>query len=501
MSCNIPRTPTASLQWPPTRHTHRNPSTTGTPSLETPSRVLASLNLNTPRILAPPNLHSDSSPAPKPASSLGARRTYRNGYEVKPQAPSYRPYALNNQGYRRQHAFVVEDVPHIKSSEPLAQSQWDDLARTHKIIKAGWTVKPFQAECANHVLGRATDVCLIAPTGAGKSTLWVLPLGVQRQGISLVVTPYTSLGAEGELRMREMGFSSVFVHAGQNTETILISIARGHYRVIFVCAEELESPTFARVVHCEAFQNMLSAIYIDEAHLVRESESWRFPYTRLHMLRKIVGEHVPLVCLSATLPQEYRDALVLHAGLRKDYQLINLGNFRPELATAVVPMTHPATSFLDLSFVIPINSTALPDRTIAYTDDVERLTAMFWWFINRLAAANLPVTAVDILHAGLSDTHQEMCIRDFREGRTRILLGTAKIGCGMNFPGVKRVVQYMVRGLTLSGYRQREGRGGALRIPMRTQRPWVIFSSRKACRRERGPQSIIPDMKTKAFSR
>ncbi|KAI0313720.1 hypothetical protein OF83DRAFT_1065025, partial [Amylostereum chailletii] len=336
------------------RHTHQNSSTAGSPSIEIPSRVLSALNLNTPGILTPPASHPSPSPTPKPALGSGsARCTYCNGYEVKPQAPSYRPYELNNQGYRCQHSFVIEDVPCIEASRPLAQSEWDQLAHTHKIIKATWTVKPFQAECANYVLSRKTDVCLIVPMGARKSLLWVLPLVVQERGISLVVTPFTSLDAEGKLRMVEMGFPSVFVHTGQNTENILLAVARGHYRVVFICAEELESPTFARVVHCKAFQTMLSAIYIDKAHLVRESESWRFLYTRLHMLRKNVGESVPLVCLSATLSQGYRDVLILHAGLRKDYKLINLGNFCPELAMAVIPMTRPASSFQDLTFVVP----------------------------------------------------------------------------------------------------------------------------------------------------
>jgi superfamily II DNA helicase RecQ len=55
-------------------------------------------------------------------------------------------------------------------------------------------------QCSDIVVGMVGDVCVIAPTGSGKSVLWLLPLLVQKDGISLVITPYTSLGVEGEQR-------------------------------------------------------------------------------------------------------------------------------------------------------------------------------------------------------------------------------------------------------------------------------------------------------------
>jgi hypothetical protein len=59
--------------------------------------------------------------------------TYRNGYEVKPQTPSYKPYALNSRGRKRQRPFSFDDAsedPTIVPMQPLSQEQWSAEARS-----------------------------------------------------------------------------------------------------------------------------------------------------------------------------------------------------------------------------------------------------------------------------------------------------------------------------------------------------------------------------------
>ena len=55
-------------------------------------------------------------------------------------------------------------------------------------------------------------------------------------------------------------------------------------------------------------------------------------------------------------------------------------------------------------------------------------------------------------------------MKDFRDGVTRILLGSEKIGAGMNFMDVVRVMQYLIKkDLTIAKLSQRHGRGVELR--------------------------------------
>ncbi|KAF8171145.1 hypothetical protein BJ912DRAFT_1066248 [Pholiota molesta] len=197
----------------------------------------------------------------------------------------------------------------------------------------------------------------------------------------------------------------------------------------------LETPAFARVLFCEGFRSRLSAVYLDEGHCVHEQHTWRPAFERICRIRQIIGEDVPFVGISATLPDRYRKSLVLYAGLKPDYKLINLGNFRPELSLVILNMEHDVTSFLDLAFTLPLGTTSASDleETLVYSDDIELLTKMFWWYHIRLASMNLSVDLVDILHAGLSDAHQHQAIEDFKTGRIKILLGTEKIGAGVDF--------------------------------------------------------------------
>ncbi|KAK6966295.1 P-loop containing nucleoside triphosphate hydrolase protein, partial [Favolaschia claudopus] len=154
-------------------------------------------------------------------------------------------------------------------------------------------------------------------------------------------------------------------------------------------------------------------------------------------------------------------SLITYAGLHSDYTLINLGNFRPELSIMIIPMEHDISSFLDLAFVFPLGC-RLEDlvRTIIFCDDIDRLTEMFWWAFFRVAYLQLPTHVVDIIHSGLSARHQEIALQDFRDGKTVVLLGTSKISAGMNFPGVRWVIQFGCDGLTIIDGGQRRGRGG-----------------------------------------
>ncbi|EEB89660.1 hypothetical protein MPER_12220 [Moniliophthora perniciosa FA553] len=230
--------------------------------------------------------------------------------------------------------------------------------------------------------------------------------------------------------------------------------------VVYVCPEMVESPSFASVLHSEQFQARLSAVYLDEGHLPKETHHWRPSYKRLNQLRAVIGSHVPLIVLSATAPTPHRQFLVEHAGLRKDHVVINLGNYRPELLQVVIPMQHAHSSFMDIAFVLPLDICAEDiKKTLIYCDDLDMLTEMFWWFFTRLTCLNFSPFYVDIIHAGLSEEHQMLCLRDFRNDTTEILLASEKVGAGMDFKGVEAVVQYKCRGLTIATWEQRRGRG------------------------------------------
>jgi hypothetical protein len=91
----------------------------------------------------------------------------------------------------------MPDLQPIKPHKGLSPLEWNHLAISTKLIPADATVHEAQVECSNIVLAKLRDVFVIAPTGWGKSNLWKYPLVALNTGISIVTTPYTSLGLEG----------------------------------------------------------------------------------------------------------------------------------------------------------------------------------------------------------------------------------------------------------------------------------------------------------------
>lgn len=179
--------------WPPVRKRARSPSSSARTSDEAnPTTPIRSVNTHVRTL-------NSRSPL---IDAINLTPRFRNGYEVKPQTPSYKPYAyaLSSRGQKRQRAFDFSVEVSINPHSPLTPDEWSALATGAAIIPADCCPRDFQIQCSNIVIGRSKDVCVIAPTGQGKSLLWVLPLLVQKLGVSLVITPYTSLGSEGRDR-------------------------------------------------------------------------------------------------------------------------------------------------------------------------------------------------------------------------------------------------------------------------------------------------------------
>ncbi|KAK7473221.1 ATP-dependent DNA helicase RecQ [Stygiomarasmius scandens] len=452
--------------WPPKRSHHlasQSNNATSTPSTPSPSRGVVTLHSisSTPETCCTPRTPL--------ASVLNIKKPIQNGYEKTPRALSYTPYCLNERGSTKRKAISRGPEVFVIPANPICSDRWNYVAVQSGLIPSGGALRPMQLACANAVLERSGDIILISPTGSGKSLLWCLPLvarslGVceaDAVGISLVITPYTSLGKQGESLAHGLGITSTFVHSEKRSYDALEAVAGVDGHVVYICAEMLESPSFAQVLFATRWVKRLSAIYIDEGHEVSESISYRPAYSRLSKLRKLIPG-VPWIALSATLPSPHRLALVTYAGFSPNTPVINFGNFRAELSWIVLPIEHSLSSFRALAFVLPLGTASADEiePTIIFCDDLERLTAMLWWFHHRIASLNLPEDIVEIIHAGLSNDHQTYAIESFRNGKVKILLGSAKIGPGMDFPHVTRVIQYMVRGLTLVRLSQRGGRGG-----------------------------------------
>lgn len=178
--------------WPPRRTR---------PQLQPIDNIVNELQSNhaVPEILSIPRTtasNTDQNPL-----SLAGRKLWQNGYEKAPKAPSFEPYAMPKRGSLKHAGLFVEADPFmLKPLPPLSVPQWNALTQDFMVLPPGATLRTFQMQGPNLVLAREKDLLIISPTGSGKSKVWSLALHAQKKGISIVVTPYTSLGKEGASR-------------------------------------------------------------------------------------------------------------------------------------------------------------------------------------------------------------------------------------------------------------------------------------------------------------
>jgi ATP-dependent helicase YprA (DUF1998 family) len=159
-------------------------------------------NSNTTSLNTPPTPITPSNTENLPTK---LRKVWRNNFETAPKTPDYTPYQGSRGSGRRQnprafYALAGEDDEAIQPLESFSTQKWQNLCETAKFLPEGESPRDFQMQAANCIIGMTSDLCVIAPTGSGKSLLWHLPLLAHRDGISLVITPYTSLGIESESR-------------------------------------------------------------------------------------------------------------------------------------------------------------------------------------------------------------------------------------------------------------------------------------------------------------
>ncbi|KAF9471174.1 hypothetical protein BDN70DRAFT_901547 [Pholiota conissans] len=201
--------------WPPIRS--RAP-----PSIQPLAPITndTELNARSPGFLTIIQQPSTSQP-PATVPDQRQKTQYQNGYTAKPQATSYKPYNTSSCGCRSKAPFTCDPVEPLGPLCPLSEESWNMKATEAGVLAVGSQLHQYQLDAANFIIGRSGDLVIIAPTGMGKSTVWDLPLLVQRGGVSLVLVPYTTLGFQGEELHQKSSLPAVYISSMTKSEDLL----------------------------------------------------------------------------------------------------------------------------------------------------------------------------------------------------------------------------------------------------------------------------------------
>ncbi|HBC88022.1 MAG TPA: hypothetical protein DCZ94_13810 [Lentisphaeria bacterium] len=295
-----------------------------------------------------------------------------------------------------------------------------------------------QEDIVRQILG-GEDLCVVMPTGAGKSLCYQLPL-LMRPGYGLIVSPLISLMKDQVDALRERGVQAEFVNSSvplSEQQNILRRTAEGGVKLLYVAPERF---------HMQGFQDLLghkppSALIVDEAHCISQwGHDFRPSYL---MLGDAIQKHsIPQVCgFTATATSIVRDDI--RKQLKRPNMHLRVAGFkRPNLSFSVMKCD---TAYSKRAALEKLFRTQCP--TIIYASTRKNVDEI---------AGHLNCMSY---HAGKSDEDRTLIQDKFMNTPSPTLAATNAFGMGIDRPDVGRVIHYNMTG-SLEAYYQEAGRAG-----------------------------------------
>ncbi|KAJ3524971.1 hypothetical protein NMY22_g10774 [Coprinellus aureogranulatus] len=327
----------------------------------------------------------------------------------------------------------------------------------------GFPAEPWQLDVAEALCLRL-DCVVVSPTGSGKTFQYALPLIKDKKAKALILSPLKVLQADQVARFRRLGIRSVAVNGDTWKPKLQKKLKRGKIQAIFTSPEMcLQHPGFREFLSNAIMAKDIAMVVIDEAHCISQwGGDFRKDYGQLERLRAFFPTHVPFLATSATLtPPALRD-VQNHLGIELDKAFfLNRGNDRPNVCMSVQHVKSPH----DYDAILPLLShtndapSALEHirKTIVFVNSVTSAQVLAQHIKDQLPEALRGY--VDVLHAQRTPRAKHRVMKDYREGRTLILIATEAAGMGADIPDVEQVIQLGVP-QSLAVWVQRAGRAG-----------------------------------------
>ncbi len=295
-----------------------------------------------------------------------------------------------------------------------------------------------QAEIVERIL-QGEELCVIMPTGAGKSLCYQLPV-LMRPGYGLVISPLISLMKDQVDALKARGLAAACVNSAvspADQDAALRDAAAGRLQFLYVAPERFQ---------VQSFRNFLDAVQpnlvvVDEAHCVSQwGHDFRPDYQVIWSQCRVLRD-LQVCAFTATATPAVREDIKT--------QLL-----RPEMAELVSGFKRPNLELSVLSCRGKRDKQAVVERllkqpqpTLIYTStrkEAEGLSGQF---------------GLQCYHAGMPDQARKAAQEYFIRDACPVLVATNAFGMGIDRPDVRRVVHYNMPG-SLEAYYQEAGRAG-----------------------------------------
>ncbi|KAK0473325.1 P-loop containing nucleoside triphosphate hydrolase protein [Armillaria luteobubalina] len=317
----------------------------------------------------------------------------------------------------------------------------------------------WQIEVARSVLA-GKDVITVAPTGAGKSLTYWIPLAFTEKGVIMVILPLKQLGTQFSSWLNSKGLTAVSVTAENSSKELYSDMKNGQYRVIMFSPEIIEQDSrFDALIKNKVFNKSLINVVFDEAHCIKEwGSTFRNSYHKLGHLRHLMSRRVPYHLGTATLAPSAVEPLKKELRLSPDTTVLRLNTDRPNIFFRVRRMEYPINSYHDLAFLIPKDLDAdgpLPLKFIVFFNSRKEAEEGAKFLRSRLPSKYRD--KLKWVHSGMTDEFREDAIHALKIGEDIGACATDAVGLGIDIPDIYIMVQFRVPAI-ISTWIQRAGR-------------------------------------------
>ncbi len=286
---------------------------------------------------------------------------------------------------------------------------------------------------------QGSDLCVIMPTGAGKSLCYQLPILMQ-PGYGLIISPLISLMKDQVDALVERNVAAAYINSTvplRKQQELLDLTGNGLIKILYAAPERFRVPMFRNFIQT----NPPRFLIVDEAHCISQwGHDFRPDYLRLG--DAVSSLPIPQICaFTATATPVVRQDI--RSYLKRDNMRTYVSGFqRPNLAFSVLQCTSQTNKIEELAKIL-----SKKEPTIIYTS-------------TRKAVDELVDTFGCIgYHAGYTDAERTKAQNLFMNEDCPILAATNAFGMGIDRPDIRRVIHYNLPG-SLEAYYQEAGRAG-----------------------------------------
>jgi ATP-dependent DNA helicase RecQ len=319
-------------------------------------------------------------------------------------------------------------------------------------LKRYWgyeSFRPLQERIVRSLLG-GHDVCVVMPTGGGKSLCYQLPAALSEK-TAVVISPLIALMQDQVAQLTQMGIAAAVLNSSisaREQSTIMRNATSGQYRLLYLSPERL-----ARADTAEWLRTLpISFFAIDEAHCISEwGHEFRPEYRMLSRLREQFPA-CPIAAFTASATHRVRHDIIAQLKLRESDNYI-ASFYRPNLRYLVKQSDARSQPEMLLRAVQKHSE----GNIIVYSPTIARVgeTVAF------LEENGIPAIPY---HGRMEPDERRRNQERWMSNEVRVLVGTLAFGLGINKEAVRAVIHLSLP-KSVEQFYQEAGRAGRDGLP------------------------------------